>query len=99
VEVERDRAWVEAREARSEFLSPFFIGRGLGAHALRTMDLVLNVLVGYFVSELELTPQQLHDLARANEERAKNRNYHQARAEKAADNDDVFTLDAKTGGI
>ena len=51
VEPDRDRAMVETREARGEFLSPFFIGRDLGKHALRTMDLVLNVLVGYFVSE------------------------------------------------
>ena len=89
VEPDRDRAMVETREARGEFLSPSFIGRGLGEHAARTMDLVLNVLVGYVVSEPELTPQQLHDLARANEERAENRAYHQARAESAAALDEV----------
>ena len=89
LELDRDRAMVETREARSDFLSPSFIGRGLSEHAARTMDLVLNVLVGYFVSEPELTPQQLHDLARANEERAENRAYHQARGESAAALDEV----------
>jgi hypothetical protein len=34
------------------------IGSRDGEHAARAMDLVLNVLAGYFVEEPELTPEQ-----------------------------------------
>ena len=50
-----------------------------GMHAARAMDLILNTLVGYFVDEPELTPEQARAQIRADAERAEAQGFAAAR--------------------
>jgi hypothetical protein len=77
--------------AHGEFLSPGLAGSRTGEHAARTTDLMLNVLLGYFVDEPELTPEQAQAQIRANAERADAQGFAVARQQDAADLDAVNT--------
>ena len=75
---------VETRGPRdSGFLSGDLATNRLAEHAARVMDLILGVLL--IVPEPELTPQQVHDLTRANAERDEERALDLAAREQDAD--------------
>jgi hypothetical protein len=42
-----------------------FIARSVSGHLARAAELVLNVVVGYFVDEPKMTGQQIHDTLQA----------------------------------
>ena len=81
---EQDRAWVETREPQSDLLSPDMAAERAFESVSRAIDLMLGSVIGYFVSEPELTPQQVHDLTRANAERDESRAIDLAARENAA---------------
>jgi hypothetical protein len=87
--IEEDRASVETREPRSGLLSLESAAERASEHMARAIDLFLGSIIGYFVSEPELTPQQIHDLTRANAERDESRAIERAAQEDAAQLENV----------
>jgi hypothetical protein len=77
------------REGPSGAFLPPLRSASVGAeHGARVADLIVGALVGYFVDEPTLTPQQVHDTTRANAERD------ESRAVDAAKWDNAAALDA-----
>jgi hypothetical protein len=64
-------------------LEPLIATR-LGDRAARAVEMVLDTVLGFFVPEPALTPQQARDLARADAERAESRAFEMASRENAA---------------
>jgi hypothetical protein len=81
----------DPRRAHGEFLSPGLAGSRIGEHAARATDLVLNTLVGYFVDEPELTPEQAKAQIQVDAERAEAQGFAAARQQDAAALDAVNT--------
>jgi hypothetical protein len=77
---------LEQEQSRShgEFLSPEFMAKSFTASLVRTTEMLLNAVIGYFVPEPELTPEQVRLTRLANAERGEAREFASARRESAA---------------
>jgi hypothetical protein len=73
------------------FLSPEFVARSVSAHAARTVEMMLGVVLGYFVDEPAMTPEQSRLAGLAHAERAEAVGFEMARRENAAALDIVNT--------
>ena len=71
-------------QSHSEFLSGGFIASRAGAHLARTVEMLLGAVLGYFVPEPELTPEQARTVALANAERGEAHEFEAARQANAA---------------
>jgi hypothetical protein len=78
-DVERERS-----RSNGEFLSGTLIGSHSGESLARTTEMLLNVVVGYFVPEPQLTPEQARLASIAHAERSEAMDFEAARRENAA---------------
>lgn len=74
----------EHSRAHGEFLSSEFIARRASEHLARTVDLLLGAVIGYFVPEPELTPEQARLAALSDAERGEAMEFEMARRQNAA---------------
>jgi hypothetical protein len=80
---------IEISQPHGEFLSGEFIARRASESLARTTEMLLGVIIGYFVSEPEPTPEQARLAARANAERNEAMELETAQRESAAALDGV----------
>jgi hypothetical protein len=74
----------EPSRDHGEFLSAWFIASRIGDRVQRAVEMVVDTVLGFFVPEPTLTPQQARDLARADAERAESRAFEMVGFENAA---------------